>query len=198
MSLTISVKADIKAATRFLDSLQRQQMPFAIARALTRTAQDAQKEATRQLETKLDRPTPFTKRAIAYDRATKQRLVATVLVKPIQAAYLKWLIEGGTRPTQGTGTGIPTKAARLNQYGNIPNRKGGLIKGKKQFIATIGNTTGVWERVRRELRLIVAIDKDPTYKADQYPFERIVEGVSRSKFRRYMAESLADALRTAR
>ena len=43
MGVSISVKSDVKQLMRQLDSVQRRQIPFAVASALTLTAKEAQK-----------------------------------------------------------------------------------------------------------------------------------------------------------
>ena len=60
MAISIDVRADIKGAVKYLNRVQRKQVPFATALALTRTAQDVAKAETAQISKKLDRPTPFT------------------------------------------------------------------------------------------------------------------------------------------
>ena len=201
-NLTISVKADLKDITRYLTRIQRKQLPFATALALTTTAKDVQRAETVQLTKKLDRPTPFTKRSMGIKAATKRRLTAEVFIKRIQAAYLNMQVFGGTRRAQGQGTGVPyTKNKKLNKFGNIAGRRRGLVKGKKQFIDTIKGIPGVWQTVggkrASKVKLLIAFEKVVRYRP-RLPFFKTAEGVVRNRFVKNFNAALARALRTAR
>lgn len=198
--MQISVTHDLHKITRHLNLLQSKQVPYAVSQAINDTARDAQTAVKVQAEQKLDRPTKQTINAFMVKNSTKRNLVGEVFILPWANEYLKYQIDGGKRPTKGRGTGVPTRNARLNQYGNIPNRKQGLVKNKKQFIATIHGITGVWERQGkggRTVKLIVAIERDVQYKP-RFPFQRIVQGVVQSKFSRHFIRRLQAALSTAR
>lgn len=198
--MQISITHDLHKVTKHLNALQQKHVPFAASQAINDTAKDAQHAVQAQAEQKLDRPTKQTFNAFRVKYATKRNLVGEVFILPWAYEYLKYQIDGGTRPTRGHGTGVPTNNARLNQYGNIPNRKRGLIKNKKQFIATIHGILGVWERQGRgghAVKLIVAIERDVQYKP-RLPFPRIVQGVVANKFTRHFETRMAAALATAR
>lgn len=196
----ISVATNIKQVRKQLNRLEREQLPYATAVALTKTAQDIQRAETVQLPKKLDNPTPFTMRAFGIKVATKRHLQSEVFVKPAQFEYLRWAIEGGVRQGRGSGTGVPV-GARLNKHGNIPGRRKGLIKGKKQFAAKIRGVSGVWQRTggRRSpgVALMVAFEKSVRYER-RFPFKRIAEGVALSKFDRNLRDALARALASSR
>jgi hypothetical protein len=59
---TISIKHDFDRFAAMLNRLQREQLPFATARALTDAATAAQKRVTAELPPIFDRPTTFTMR----------------------------------------------------------------------------------------------------------------------------------------
>lgn len=199
MTVDLDVRSDVKQVTRMLTNLQKKQVPFATSKALNDTANDVQRAETAQLPKKLDRPTPFTMRAFGVKRSTKRKLIATVFIKDIQAEYLKYQIEGGRRTTEGKGTGVPYKNKKLNVYGNIPGRRKGLVKGKRQFIATIKGIPGVWEvrGKKRAPRLMIAFEKTVRYK-ERFPFVKIAEGTARNRFPRRFSAALEHAMRTAR
>jgi hypothetical protein len=189
-----SVKGSMKPVTKHLSKMQKKQIPFAAAQAINSTLFDVMKAEKAQLPKKLDRPTPFTMKAFKINKAKKTELVGDIHITPERWKYLKYQVEGGTR----TGNiGVPTKNAKLNKYGNIPMRRKGLIKKKNQFIATKGNISGVWEKTRSGLKLIVAFEKSVSYE-ERFPFKRIAEGVARKKFQRNFKRSLARALATAK
>jgi len=220
--IRVSVVSNIREVEKYLNDVQRRQLPFATANALNRTAFQAQRALRKQAPKKLDRPTRFTVNAFMVDKASKRQaseMQASVYIagsqgKPRGAdrvSYLGWQVEGGVRTTGGAGTGVPTANAKLNQYGNIPNRKAGLVK-KNQFIGTIRGITGVWERghfsrtgkwskqgKRRatNVKLIVAFERQVSYKP-KFPFYKIATRVIRNNFHKHMESSLRQALASAR
>ncbi len=88
----ISIKIDTSRLERQLKALANDQVPYATAVALTRTAQDAAKELNAELPKHLDNPTPFTRQAFTILRATKRDLRAVVLAKPAQRSASSQLL----------------------------------------------------------------------------------------------------------
>lgn len=110
------------------------QVPFALARALTKTGQDVRAAERREIEQVFDRPTPYTRNAVYLRPATKQRLQADVWLKDGNrpSHYLLPQITGGDRPLkrfeqrlvraglmQPSERAVPASGARLDAYGNI-------------------------------------------------------------------------------
>lgn len=198
--MRMNVRGDVREVERMLTRLQRRQVPFATAQALNDTAFAARKAEMVQAEQKLHKPTPFTVKGFQVNKARKSNLRAQVFIEPKRWKYLKWQVEGGTRRATGRGTGVPTEHRKLNRYGNIPGRRKGLVKGKRQFIATIRGISGVWERYGRggkQVRLLVAFERSVEY-AKRFPFYKIAEGVARNTFVRHFNRRLARALRSTR
>jgi len=198
---SFSVKSDVREVTRYLSALQKRQLPFVTASALTKTAQDVQVAETKQIDKSIDRPTRFTHNAIGIKGAKKTNLTALVFVKDVQEEYLHWSIFGGTRLSKGKGTGVPTRNKKLNRYGNIPGRRTGLVKGSKQFIATIRGVSGVWERTGGKrnpgIRLLVAFEKVTRYRR-RFPFFEVAQRTASSKFVGNFNQAMARAIATAR
>lgn len=100
---------DVSQVVRGLDRLQREQIPFAMALALTQTAKDVQAAEQKEMRDVFDRPTPYTLRSLFLRPATKQRLEAQVFFKD----------ESGT-----TGKGTPATKYLLPQvFGGLRNQK---------------------------------------------------------------------------
>ena len=204
-----NVKGDLKPLIKHMSKVQKRQIPFASANAINSTLFDIMKAEKYFLPKKLDRPTKYTMNAFKINKAKKTMLVGDIHVMPERYKYLKYAIEGGTR----TGNiGVPTKHAKLNKHGNIPKKWLGLIKNKNQFIATLNNISGVWERghynkkgsftskgksASTALKLVVAFEKSVSYKK-RFPFFKIAEKVARKNFQRNFKKSLARAMATAR
>lgn len=113
----------------------RNQVPFALARALTKTGQDVKDAQRKEIERVFDRPTPFTRNSVFLRPATKQRLEAEVWLKDSASRRTHFLlpqIEGGSRPLkrfeqrlvmsgymQPSERAVPAAGARLDAYGNM-------------------------------------------------------------------------------
>ena len=189
-----NVKGDMKPIIKHLNKTQKKQIPFAAAQAINNTLFDIMKAEKAQLPKKLDRPTPFTMKAFKINKAKKTELIGDIHVMPERYKYLKYAIEGGTR----TGNiGVPTRHSKLNKYGNIPMRKKGLIKNKRQFIQTINGVSGVWEKSKSGLKLMVAFEKTVSYEK-RFSFYKIADGIARKKFQRNFQKTLKRAIDTAR
>ena len=90
--IDLTVTVDTKAATQFLNDVQRKQIPFATALALTRTAKDVESQLKRDLMSGLESPSPYTVRATFSTSAKKTTLEAVVGIKDKKPA-------GGTAPS---------------------------------------------------------------------------------------------------
>lgn len=141
--VTISIKHDLDKLTRHLNDMAKKQIPYATARALTKTVQGAKADARAQLIGRLDRPTRYTTESMYIKPATKQKLEAMVYVKDSgtlqksgmksQADVLGHLFAGGKRRHKNFEgallrrgymsrgeIAVPGGACPLDAYGNIP------------------------------------------------------------------------------
>lgn len=150
----ITIQVDTKEATRWLNDIQRNQIPFAASVALNKTARMAQDGIRSEMQRVLDRPKPYTLNGTFMAGSNKRNLSATVGLKDkaaggVPAKYLAPLVVGAQRGDKAlekvlTGMGIlppgmravPTSASTMDQYGNM-NRKqikemiGGLKSGMR-------------------------------------------------------------------
>jgi hypothetical protein len=187
---------------------------FAIVRALTATAQDAQRAQSQAIEQSIDRPTPFTLRAIGIEPATKQTMRASVYVRPIQARYLRWLIDGGQRRYKGfelklRGVKIfayvvPGNALGLDAYGNISRADIGRLQGEleKPSASTryfIGQPKGrpdlpdgVYLRSEKSISPVLVFSAAAVYNK-QFDFFGVGARTIRERFAINLARALADA-----
>ena len=136
--IQFSVKSDLEAAVTQWARVAGDQMPYATAVALTRTAKAAKEEIERQLPSLIDRPTPYTMKGFRLYPATKVKLVATVDFRDAFGRgssardYLSPLVFGGKRKIkaferslQRTGllpsgyAALPGSAAKTDAYGNM-------------------------------------------------------------------------------
>ena len=195
--MQVSVKSNIKEITKFTTNVQKKQIPFATSVAINNTLFDLKKEMAKQMDKKLDRPTPFTKRGFFINKAKKNLLIGVLLMKDIVANYMQYQIEGGTRTT-GKQIPVPYKPnARLNKFGNIIGKRTGLIKKNTQFIGNVSGTEGVYERTKQGLKIIIGFERSVTYRP-RFPFYVIATKFSNAVFDRKFAKAFDRALRSAR
>ena len=197
--MQINVKSNIKEITKFTTTVQKKQIPFATSVAINDTLFDLKKEMAKQMDKKLDRPTPFTKRGFFINKAKKNLLVGVLLMKDVVANYLQYQIDGGIR-TDSKYLPIPfVPNARLNKFGNIIGKKTGLIKKNTQFIGTVKGTTGVWERTNKgqRVKLIIGFERSANYRP-RFPFYLIAEKFSNAVFDKKFVKAFSRALRSAR
>jgi hypothetical protein len=195
--MRVNIKSNIKEVTKGMSSMQKKQIPFATANAINTTLFMLKKEMAKQTIKKLNNPTPFTQRGFLVDKAKKTKLFGSLFAKKEVANYLHYQVEGGTR-SSGKKFAIPTDNAKLNKYGNIPNKKGGVVKKSNQKIMTVKGMTGVYETHKNKtLKLIIAFKNSATYKA-KFPFYIIAEKFTKAKFDKNFAQALKKALSTAK
>lgn len=153
-----------------LNDLERSQLPFATALALTKTAQRVAKDLRDQIAQKLDRPTPYTLAGVFVSPAKKEQFPdqsATAGIKASQSSYLDPLFAGGGREFKKfeikikgkVQKAVPAQTAKLNAFGNI--NKGLLLSAikdaesssKRYFIGEPENMPrGLYERVGKGLK----------------------------------------------
>lgn len=129
----IKARANIAEVVRALGAAESQ-LPFAIAKTLTKTAQQVKAAEEGAIARSFDNPTPYTRRAVYMQSATKARAQARVWLKDGNRPehYLLPQIEGGTRPMKrfeqrlrmtgymnATERAVPGKAVQLDAYGNV-------------------------------------------------------------------------------
>ena len=191
------VGTTIRQFRRRLTAIQRRQLPFATALALTATAKDVQRNVEKAIDRGFDRPTPFTRRAIGITAARKTRLIASVFVKRIQAQYLAVQETGGERRPRGRALVLPA-AARLNRYGNLPRGAVRRLLGRPDtFSGTVRGIAGIWQRRGRSVSLVVAYEPKARYRP-RLGFMDTARKTARARFPIQMRRALERALATAR
>ena len=131
MAVNVSVKADIKQATRYLTKVQRKVVPLATAKAITFTAERVQKYQTELIPKIFKNPTKTTRNAVYKTSATVAKPTAFVGIKDVRGED-RWLlhhVQGGPRAKKGServnGQGrlaswtAMGRDAKRNKFGNI-------------------------------------------------------------------------------
>ncbi len=217
----LDVRADIKDVTRYLDRIQRKQVPLATSQALNNTAFYVRGKEQQEAKKRLHKPTKFTLNGFQYKKASKTKLWATVFVEPKRWEYLQYQIDGGTRKKRSDkGEAVPVNIP-LNDRGNITGRKGGkilkLMKRPDTFVGNVKGVYGLWQRGNinakgkfsmarkrkngtraqaKNLKLLVRLEQTVSYKK-RLDFKGIARRHANKRFpwefKRQMARALASA-----
>ncbi len=160
--MKINVKHNSRQVSAAIASASRQ-VPFALARALTKTAQDVRTAQRKEMEAVFDRPTRFTLNALYLRSATKQRLEAEVWLKDrgSREHYLLPQIEGGARQLkrfeerlvrtgymQPSERAVPAAGARLDQYGNMSRGQINQILSQLRTAIVLGDSSNATDSRR--------------------------------------------------
>ncbi len=140
----MNIEMDISPALRLTTTVLKQ-IPFATAKALTKTAQQAKLDIVANMKTVFDRPTPYTLNSLYIKPATKTDLESEVFIKNDSTTgtpaskYLAPEVYGGGRNMKRGEKAlinkgllpsgsylVPGQGLKLNQYGNITS--GMMIK----------------------------------------------------------------------
>lgn len=175
--MRVSVKSNIKEFSRDLKRFKDIDVPKITYITLNETAKRTKKLEQTAMKKYLDRPKPQTLNALFIKYARKTKPVVTLTFREWADEFMRFAVFGGVRKVNNTG--IPIKAnKRLNQFGNIPGRRSGLVKGKNEFIATIKGHTGVWKRTGKgknaKLKLLINFYSNPKYEKI-FPFHRVAK-----------------------
>lgn len=194
--MQVSIKDNLKDVLNELKIIEKKQIPYATAIALTKTAQSAQTALKREAVKRIDRPTPFTLRGFRIVRANKGTLTAQVYIADIQSDYLKYAIEGGTRKPKKKAI-IQPGAVKLNKYGNIPKNAIKRIAARRDtFTGTVRGVPGIWQRTKKGSKLLVAFVDEQQYEGGRFDFEGITIKAINNTFNNHMKIALIRAIRT--
>lgn len=149
--MQISVQSDIEKLLPKLAAVGSRQAPFAVAVALTKTAQIAQRSIKETMPAVFDRPTSYTLNSLYLRPATRSRLEALVKIKDESfkgIAANRWLhaeVAGGVRNLKRSERSlqikgylksgeqiVPGSGATLDGYGNIRGGQMSKILGALQ------------------------------------------------------------------
>jgi hypothetical protein len=133
------IKFDFTEFDRYLRDVEHERMPSVIRNALNDTAKSGRIEIQNEMDRVFDRPTPYAKRGVVFDAATKENLRAAVVVTGDRTrgglpatAFLGPQIEGGYRThkaferqlihrgaMQKSEVAVPAHDTPRDRYGNM-------------------------------------------------------------------------------
>lgn len=137
--LLAKIHFDLTAFNRYLNDIEHDRLPSVIRNALNDTVRDGAADVKKEMDAVFDRPTPYAKRGVIYDKATREKLQAAVVVTGDRTkgalpatAFLGPQIEGGVRSHKAfehqliqrghmlkSEVAVPGRDTPLDRYGNI-------------------------------------------------------------------------------
>ena len=203
--LRISVKADVKAVQKSLKNLKDKDLPFAISKGINDTLFLVKKKINKDMDASFrGGAVPFTKQGIKYDKSNKKNLYGILYIEAKQYKYLKYQMDGGTRPATGKSIPIPFRnRVALNKYGNMTKTKiAQLLNSKQNKLLTINGVRGIYKIFKdkaRQPQLLVAMkDKSVTYKKTTFKYFDLVERAAKQYFKKAMEKAAAYAIKTSK
>ena len=143
--------------------------PKILNKSLNRLAYFGKIDAQESMKQELDRPKPFTLRAIQYKRSTIQTLSAKVYVNK-NNNYLHYLVYGGVRRNSGKIL-IPATRLRSDRYGNLSRaRRKRIVNDPKTFKSKRGRTEVLMQRKARNTQFVGALVQQARYKGGTWRF----------------------------
>lgn len=199
--MRLDIRSNVDAVARDLSDLARNQLPFALSRAINATLRDVRDGAIRNMVDRLDNPTPFTRSAWAVRWSHKARPSGMVYAKPVQAAYLSRQEDGGERQPEGAAILIPV-GQRVNAYGNMPRRAAAKAMLRPDtFSGQVHGRPGIWQRIgkgrERLVRLVIAYTDRANY-APRLGFGDDARRTALARLPDHLADALAAAMASRR
>lgn len=192
----------IKEATRFLNDLQKRQIPFATAKALTDTANQARGEIVKHLQSTYTLRTPWYKPGTRYGInvaiAKKNNLVAEVFTR---APWMARHEEGGLKLPAGRNLAIPsafvkrTKRELISKANRPRNLKNAFLVRSKSGQETLFQRVGRGRN--RTIRPMYFLERQAEIKPT-LQFAEIAQKVGKERWKKIFAAALDFALRTAK
>lgn len=212
----IVLKVNSEEIANKLDYLSREQMPFAGARALTWTAQDAQDAVRRELHQRFMLRNNFVSQGIRIQSASKDTLQAKIFTRNDGKFSIDFMVlqeTGGQKsPTSSHNISLPVDAKRnkfdIIRQGNRPRAL--LERNQEYFAGTVKGIKGIWKRPSSKERrgayangkavagvdLMFRLVKQTSVRA-RLDFLPTVQKVANERFERNFNLSFKDAIGSA-
>lgn len=203
--MVVRLTLETSGALNALSDLKRKQIPFATARALTRTAQAAQAEIRKDLPEHFKIRSPFIGANVRIQAARKSDPVAAVLWRgPASSRFAESLARhevGGLKRPARRYLAIP-RGVKRGAGGKIPKsqRPAALLKRKRVYTQEVAGGKAVFRRESKGAppKLLYFLTPRAATIEAEWEFRATAERVARRVFRKEFGKAFAAALRTAR
>jgi hypothetical protein len=175
-----------------LNIFQRKHLPKATSEALNIIAVNVVNAERAQLQKKLDRPKPFSIRAINYFKAKPNDLSALIYIKKIAAEYLQYPLTGDDEQT-GKRKLVPVVGDKklLDKYGNI---KGLRQKSTQNKTGRFMTKNYLFESTTNGKRLL-AVWKQTIKHKKFMDFFKIAFGLIKNNYDKELDKQIRKAIR---
>lgn len=118
-----------QAAQRTLSEIEQRQLPFATMQAINQTSFAVRDRWAEIIPRIFDNPTPLTRRAVLFRRATRQNLEAFIFFRDqaaggtAPAKYLQEQVFGGQRRAKRSDKALQAKGVMPNGYFWVPGKE---------------------------------------------------------------------------
>jgi hypothetical protein len=193
------LKLEVIGQKELSDALRKlgNDLPGVLASGLNRTMRAVEQAELNSMERSIDRPTAFTLNALHIQAANAKHLDASISIRPIQADYLRYSIEGGIVEK----TVVPFKIRR-DASGNIPGKKrgwAGMARGKSDFVSKITKgrgkgKVGLWRKQGESVFLLALRDRQAR-RAKRWPYYETAERVAQKRLESDVMSAIDGAMR---
>jgi len=191
MTIKIDVKSNIKQFTRGLDSIGKSQIPFATNKSIANTVFKLKNVTQDTMGKFVDRPTRFTQKSVRFEAPRNKRAlpIGYVYFSPLVSTWLKYSIEGGSRPYK-KGRVLPTRNVSLNNFGNVRNHRNiiSTFRNKKNHFI---NSTGIFKREKSGNKALYIFEKRAVQYKKTFPFFDIMNKKSINIFNFFFSKKFA-------
>lgn len=199
--MIISVQTDIERAMKQLHSItEREQFRFSVAKALTKTAVDVQKELRKNMPGRFILRRQWIVQGIQIERATKTNLTAAVFSRD---KFMKLQETGGQKNPLRNYIAIPTSMVKRTKTDLISRAdRPSALGDKAEVIELNGHKWLALKKARKagngqRLKLLYLLVPRAQMK-ERLGLAKDGERVARAMFMQNLREALDQAVRTAR
>lgn len=142
--------------------------PRILSNALSRLAYYGRLDAQDSMKRELDRPKPFTVKAVNYTKSNARTLRSSVFVNK-NNTYLPTVVYGGIRQNRGRIL-VPNRQLRTDRYGNLGRaRRRNILSSPKTFVINKGGKKKLYRRTgKRRIQFVASLERSTRYKAGGY------------------------------
>jgi hypothetical protein len=187
----LDIKSNIKRFTKGLNKVGKSQIPFTTNETIGNTAFTLRNATIKEMPRHVDRPTNKTLKDVRYQAPKRSKTalpIGYVYFSPLVSTWLKYSIEGGSRPYK-KGRVLPTRNVSLNNFGNVRNHRNiiSTFRNKKNHFI---NSTGIFKRDKSGNKALYIFEKRAVSYKKTFPFFDIMNKKSINIFNFFFQKNL--------
>ena len=191
VAVKLDIKSNIKRFTKGLNKVGRSQIPFTTNETIGNTAFTLRNATVKEMPRHVNKPTNKTLKDVRYQAPKRSKTalpIGYVYFSPLVSTWLKYSIEGGSRPYK-KGRVLPTRNISLNNFGNIRNHRNiiSTFRNKKNHFI---NSTGIFKRQKNGNKALYIFEKRAVQYKKTFPFFDIMIKKSSRIFDHFFQKNL--------